>query len=255
MDYRNDLEATRLRITTLEAKLEESKAALEARDAELAEFRAERDRRQPNARNGPSLKTWGIPFSVGAGFGCALGLITMMVFVVGGKSAEQPAATTPPSVTAVVEEGKGIKGRLNNVPEQDPGPSQRSRAIGFIESPPTTPPTPPATVLGQTNAATDGKTVASVIESARTKIHDCHHEETKAHPEAKGRVNVKFEIEPSGKVSQVKLEPPPNKEPWWSKTFETCVAGVYRTLEFPNDTGTKVTANNNYSLNKTDLGF
>ncbi|HSN99406.1 MAG TPA: hypothetical protein VLS89_14015 [Candidatus Nanopelagicales bacterium] len=42
--YRNDLDAARARIETLEAKIREREAALDARDAELAELRGELER-------------------------------------------------------------------------------------------------------------------------------------------------------------------------------------------------------------------
>jgi hypothetical protein len=51
--YRDEGEATRLRIETLEAKLAERDAALAARDAELQELTAIVERREPSGAAGP----------------------------------------------------------------------------------------------------------------------------------------------------------------------------------------------------------
>ncbi|HVK67323.1 MAG TPA: hypothetical protein VM694_22715, partial [Polyangium sp.] len=59
MEYRNNLDAARMRIETLEAKLAEREASLRAREAELAEQTAENTRlRQTGAKPPKSRGVW-----------------------------------------------------------------------------------------------------------------------------------------------------------------------------------------------------
>jgi hypothetical protein len=117
MEYRNDLEAARLRINTLEAKLDESKAALDARDAELAECRAERDRLR-QAKNGVSsgdksnisLKS----FAAGFGLASILAASVLTVLVV------RTAPPHPPATIAPTEQTSGAQGKIRLPPPAPP---------------------------------------------------------------------------------------------------------------------------------------
>jgi hypothetical protein len=245
MEYRNDLEAARLRINTLEAKLEESKASLEARDAELAEYRTERDRLRQTSVQPPRKRLFAyVTVAFLAGILASVGtMLTLPTF----------ANTTSPSTT-VKGEGPIVEGPTNIPPEEPPTP--KAREEGHILVPPQEPQFPPATVAGPTTEADpEGSTIASVIEGARPKIQAVFRDEVKRHPTARGNITVVFDIEPSGKVARAKLETFRFVEPWWSKTFDACVVGVYRNLTFPNTGGTKTTANGKYFLSALDLGF
>lgn len=252
MQYRNDLEAAQLRINTLEAKLDETKASLNARDAEIAELRTERDRLReavPQATSAPSRSSQkaivllaGV-VGVMACVGVAIGFLAL------APAAKQPPATQP---AVVHEEGPKAEG-MTNIPPPEPE-VPKAKTEGQITIPDPEPRAPTATVAGQTN--TDEEfTVDSVIRGARPKVNECFDAETKDHPKAKGRFNVVFDIEPNGKVSRTKLSTYPSVDPWWSKAFETCVANVYATLTFPNTSGSKATAKGSYYMGATDLGF
>lgn len=238
MDYRNDLEAARLRINTLEAKLEESKASIEARDAELAECTRERDRLRQTTGSKSSGSPWMMLGIAALGIGLAGGL----GFTLGAQrsvpevpsSNGQPPAE-PPIVT-ISENGSKAEGNINRAKEE--------------------PAAPAAIVAGQTNLPEpEGATIESVVESARPKIRECYRDEAKEHPKASGSLKVVFDIEPSGKLSRTKLETYPHVTPWWSKTFETCVVGVYANLAFPKPGDTKTTASGRYFLSALDLRF
>ena len=237
MPYRDDLEAFQLRINTLEAKLEETKASLNAREAELKECAAERDRlRQTGGEKTPRIKRRVLVIGVAAanmgaiiGFGVGLMLSSGLFGQPDLPKASKPATTY----------------------------KERSSSVeGTIRVPPEPPPTPPAILSGQIDQEpAEAKTIESIIEDQRPKVRECYRTEAKAHPNAKGSVSVQFDIDASGKVTRTKLQNLPYLEPWWSKTFETCVTDVYTSVVFPNDTGTKVTAKGSYFLSALDLAF
>ncbi len=254
MDYRNDLEAARLRINTLEAKLEESKASIEARDAELAECSRERDRLRQTTGSKSSRSPWlmlGIA-ALGLGLGCVFGFLMGLVTSrapVSSTNVQPPA--TPPIVT-ITENGSKAEGHIARPREEPPAPN--ARVEGHLDVPTPEPITSAATVAGQTNVAEpESATIESVVEGTRPKIQACYRDEAKQHPKASGGVKVVFDIEPSGKLSRTKLETYPHVTPWWSKTFESCVVGVYRNLTFPNTAGIKTTASGKYFLSALDL--
>ncbi len=257
MDYRNDLEAARLRINTLEAKLDESKASLEARDAELAERTRERDRlRQTKGNEAPNGR-WAL-IGVAA---FALALSSGLGFALGARSSGSTGSTVdvPPVATAPIvtisENGSKAEGQIVRPKEEPSAP--KARVEGQIDLPAPEPLTSAETVAGQTNVPTsEVATIESVVESARPQVETCYRAERKEHPKASGSVTVVFDIEPSGKLSRTKLETYPHLQPWWSKTFETCVVGVYGNLAFPNTAATKTTASGKYFLSAlNDLGF
>ena len=234
MDYRNDLEASRLRISTLEAKLEESDASLKARDAELAECTAERDRLKRTGKAEPSRRRLfgfvSISFVVGTLFGASLSL---------HLSKHEPSnvaiGTADPQPEIAVEPAAVARGRAHVLPP-DSIPSS-------------------AIVMGQTGAETaEAKSIQSIIDDARPNVRECYQKETDKNADAHGSLNVTFDIEPSGKVSRVELSGMLATSPhWWSKEFDACVVAVFRKLEFPASTGSsKTTAKGNYFLSALD---
>ena len=123
MDYRNDLEAARLRIGTLEAKLEESTASLDARDAELAEYKAQLERlRRTSQGKAPRMPR--ALFAVGA---AAIGLASVAGYLVGSRGAAEITVPTPQPTATVTEEGPRAEGPTN-VPPAEPRPS--TAAVG-----------------------------------------------------------------------------------------------------------------------------
>ncbi len=235
MDYRNDLEASRLRISTLEAKLEESEASLKAREAELAESTAERDRLRKTGKAGPSrLRLFGfvsISFVVGTLFGASLGLHL--------SSSHEPSnvaiGTAEPQPEIAIEPVAVARGRAPVLPPE----SIPSSAIA----------------VGQTAAeTTEAKSIQSIVDDARPSVRECYQKETDKNVDAHGSLNVTFDIEPSGKVSRVELSGMLAISPhWWSKEFDACVVAVFRKLEFPASTGSsKTTAKGNYFLSALD---
>lgn len=236
MDYRNDLEASRLRINTLEAKLDETKASLNAREAELAECRVERDKLRQRAE-GKGPPRWSFV------------LIGLAGLVVGGLLGFIGGVTSSPNPRIVYQ---------TLPPETEPVSTtigDKTKLEGHIHVPPEPPPVPPATVSGQTKDPEEEVTITSVLEEIRPKVDECYRAEEKDHPKARGNLKVTFDIGPTGKVTRTKLENLPHLDPWWSKRFETCVVGVFQKQTFPNTTGTQVTTSASYFLSSHDLGF
>ena len=243
MDYRNDLEAARLRIGTLEAKLEESTASLDARDAELAEYKAQLERlRRTSQGKAPRMPR--ALFAVGA---AAIGLASVAGYLVGSKGAAEITLPTPQPTATVTEEGPRAEGPTNVPPAE---PRATNQAIsGQAEPAPAE--APPIAVTGQ---AKGESSIASVIEAARPKVRDCYREEAKRNDNAHGSVKVVFDIDGAGRVAAVKVVSPfASAEPWWGKNFDTCVTGVYRRLEFPASSDSRTTAEASYFLGALDL--
>ncbi|MDC0743987.1 hypothetical protein [Polyangium mundeleinium] len=228
MEYRNNLDAARMRIETLEAKLAEREASLRAREAELAEQTAENTRlRQTGAKPPKSRGVW----------------ITLLVFThvavacLGGLIFLGAFGPSPSYV---------------NCPSCPPPPP----ALALADDPAAHPPTP--SVEGK---ATDSDTGESAITQSndrmRPEVRACHVEERKKQPDAKGFLSVVFEVEPEGKVGRVSLSPMSvGMKPWWSADFERCVAKAYRSLTFRPFDGAKTTAKHTYFLSTNDpLGF
>lgn len=110
-DYRDELEAARHRANTLEAQVAEKDAALEAREAELAELRARIERLEASAPppKSSSRRPWmlaAIPVALGVGAGAAWMLVraapgpapraTVASVVSPGPSLAPPEVTPPP---------------------------------------------------------------------------------------------------------------------------------------------------------------
>lgn len=249
MEYRNDLEAARLRIETLEAKLEETRAAQKAREAELAECQKERDRLRQTV-GGKKPTNYTVPIATGV-FCLALG--GAIGFVAASAITWMPAPQPPvePPTSTVIENGPKAEGQIHLPPEEPRTPKATTQGAAAIIAP--EPRSSAATVGGQTNLAEAEVTVDSVVQKARHDVRDCFREEAKANSKAAGSVTLIFDIEPTGRVSAVQLQPMAYIEPWWGPKFATCVDGVYRKLEFPTTSKTKVKASGTYFFTAADL--
>lgn len=251
MEYRNDLEAARLRIETLEAKLEETKAAQKAREAELAECAKERDRLRAIA-GGKKPTNYTPMIATGVfclALGAALGFVAATPITLTWSSKDQ-APTEAPTVT-VVEDGPKAAGKIHLPPEEPQKPKATTQGAATIVPP--EPRASAATVAGQTNMQETEVTIDSVVQGARRKVRDCYRTEAKTNSKAGGSVTVIFEIDRAGKVSKTQLQPMAFLEPWWNPAFATCVDGVYRSLEFPTTSPTNVKASGTYFFSAADL--
>jgi hypothetical protein len=240
MEYRNDLEAARLRITTLEAKLDESKAALDARDAELNECRRERDRLREAKDGGASSTSTANKSSFSlksfaAGFGLAsiLAGSVLVVLLLRNNSGAQGKIYLPPPAPAV------------------------PKAIVEGHVPPDVPdPLAPATIVeGQTDSpSSDVKSIDAIVQEARPQARECYKKEAEKHSGVSGSVQVLFDIDASGKVIHAEMtEILKSRSPWWSKDFESCLIGVYKKLQFPATTNPKTRAKGTHYFSALDF--
>ncbi|MRG95544.1 hypothetical protein [Polyangium spumosum] len=235
MEYRSDLDAARMRIETLDAKLAEREASLRAREAEIAEQNVELARlRRAGGKPSISRAAWigifGLTHVLVAGAG-ALGFWALYDPLVYVSCPELPAAPAP------------------TPPVHEKGPV----AEGHVPPPPRV--APPASTSG---AATDEDPEESETKRAEERmapeVRACHHEETRKHPDAHGFVTVTYDIEPTGKVGRVTLSGlTRGADPWWSKGFETCVVAAYRKLTFRPSAGPKTTAKGSHFLSAKDV--
>lgn len=249
MEYRNDLEAARLRIETLEAKLEETKAAQKAREAELAECQKERDRLRQTV-GGKKPINYTVPLATGVlclALGAALGFVAASAVTWMPKA---QAPTEAPTVT-VVEDGPKAAGKIHLPPEEPQKPKATTQGVATIVPP--EPRASAATVGGQTNLQEAEVTIDSVVQGARRQVRDCYRTEAKTNSKAGGSVTVIFEIDRAGSVSKTQLQPMAFLEPWWNPAFATCVDGVYRSLKFPTTSPTNVKASGTYFFSAADL--
>lgn len=260
MEYRNDLEAARMRIETLEAKIAERDASLKARDAELAERERALARVAPNAAIAPRQAPWKLAL-VAALFGfLLLGAIVTVLVLSRGQAGPGPS---------VVENGPVAEGRTNLPPVAPKPPLSHveGQAATAEPSPPlpqvegrVTPPepnAPPTEVTGSADGA-GSDTLADQVEAAkkttRQSVGACLATERKTRPQASGFVRIVFDVEPTGKVSAVTVKPLfSHQDPWWSKAFEGCVVGVYKGLSFRSFSGTKTAATHTHSLHGDGL--
>ncbi|HHH27297.1 MAG TPA: hypothetical protein ENK57_02965, partial [Polyangiaceae bacterium] len=103
--YREDLEAARYRVNTLEAELREKEAALEARDAAIDELHKELDRSVVAKPQSP--RRW--PWIVGL-VGLVLGGMTTLMLLL-RRDAPPPAASEPPRTAPEAETAEASSGR------------------------------------------------------------------------------------------------------------------------------------------------
>lgn len=250
MEYRNDLEAARLRINTLEAKLDESKAALDARDAELAECKAERDRLRQAKQDPKSSKGRFSFVSFAVGFGvaaCLLGSFAAFFFATAPAAPQMPAVAAPP-----IDNNGGAEGKIHLPPPVPPVP--KAQVEGHV--PPDVPdPSASATIVeGQTDLpASDVKSIDAIVQDARPQARECYKKEADKHPDVSGSVTVLFDIDSKGKVIFVEVkEILQSRQPWWSKDFESCLIGVYKNLQFPATNSPKTRARGTHFFSALD---
>ncbi len=236
MEYRNDLDAARMRIQSLEAKIAEREASLRAREAELAERDAEVGRlRQTPGKPAGGSSPGRILLLVATHLAVA-GVVGSACFLLAWR---EPPPPPPPVVVA-----------------PSPSPPSQPRFVvdenGAVAEGRSVPP-------GVEGAASDGDTEDSETQIAhdrmQPKVRACHREEKATKPEASGFVTVIYDIEPTGKVGRVELGNGPGMTPWWSKDFEACVVAAYRKLTFRPSDRPKTTAKSSHFLMKNDLGF
>lgn len=248
MEYRNDLEAARLRINTLEAKLDESKTALDARDAELLECKAERDRLR-QAKNAPAATSSPLSLkSFGLGFVLASILAASVLTVLVTRSPPPP----PPPPVATTEETSGAQGKIHLPPPLPPVP--KAQVEGHVPANVPDPLASATIVEGQTDfPASDVKSIDAIVQDARPRARECYKRETDKHPDVSGSVTVHFDIDAAGKVILVEVkEILQSRQPWWSKDFESCLIGVYKKLQFPATNSPKTRARGTYYFSALD---
>lgn len=204
--YRDDLEAARHRIETLEAKLVERDASLNAREAELAEQRAELARARRDT----------------AGAGTAGGgtkdktivlAIALSVFVLGMVGAAL------------------VAWRVNSIEDEVVPPAQPPA--------PLIPPVSDPPKVAETGAVPPGEDapkpsevdlIQDVVHKARPRVKMCYEQELARDPDASGTTTVTLTILEDGNVQQVQFEPHATIS---SKALDACIKRVYLELRFP----------------------
>ncbi|MDI1445523.1 hypothetical protein [Polyangium sp. 6x1] len=225
MEYRNNLDAARMRIETLEAKLAEREASLRAREAEIAEQNAVLTRlRQTGGKPANSRGVWiallAFTHAIVAGLG---GLIFLGAF--GRSSPSYINCPTCPSPLALVDDPAA----------HPPAPIVEGKA---------------------TDSGAEESAVTQSNDRMRPEMRACQLEQLKKHPDAHGFLAVVFEVEPAGKVGGVVLQGMSSTDRWWSADFEACVAKAYQGLAFRPFNGAKTTARHTYFLSTNpNLGF
>jgi len=260
MEYRNDLEAARLRLETLEAKLDEREASLRAREAEIAELRAERDRLRARDEKGGDRPSFARRFIVPVLTHLVVAGLAASVFLHLDDDTDTPPA--PVMVPAIEENGPLAEGHV--VPEPPPPTYRHTENTGRASD---DTPSADAHHTENTGRASDAEPISeSPFATAQDRVYPhvraCQRKEVSINKDAHGIVAVVFDIDPAGKVTKVTLEPLTKVvEPWWGKTFESCVVAAYQKLSFPktSDGAKKTTMKHAYYLQeldpKNDLGF
>ncbi len=207
--YRDELEAARNRIETLEAKLVERDAALNAREAELSEQRAQLSRVRREAgtggvSDGRSRDKTIVLAVVLSVFGLALlgGVVALVAVLRIQSSSEEIAIPPPPLIPSV---------------QVAPDPPKVPETVAV-------PPNP------EVSKPTEVDLIQEVVLQAKPKTKQCYEEELKRDPEASGFTSLTLEILPDGRVQRVELGSHPTIS---SKSFDACLKRVYSELRFP----------------------
>lgn len=205
--YRDELEAARHRIETLEAKLREREAALDARDAELAERLAEVERLR---RSG------------GGGGGGRIGVLS------GGRIAAVAgiglfvAALTVGAAVALVSY------RSSSEPDHFVEAPLPVEAVPLRPDPPKSyePPLPlPSAVSEPSNLAI----LRQAFDASRPEVRTCYEKELLKRPDAGGTVRVTISVGEKGGVESVTL----GESPVRSATLDACLIKIFRRLKIP----------------------
>ncbi|HLM76177.1 MAG TPA: AgmX/PglI C-terminal domain-containing protein [Polyangiaceae bacterium] len=205
--YRDELEAARHRIETLEAQLREREASLDARDAELAERRAEVERLRrssvsPVENRIGAISGGRIAAIVLVGASAAILSVGVAVALVSDRSASDPGD--------VVEAPAPVK----MVPLQ-PDPPRSFE-----------PPAPlPSAVSEPPNLAI----LREAFDASRPEVRKCYEKELQKRPNASGTVRVTIAVAAKGGVESVTL----GESPVRSATLDACLIKNFKGLKIP----------------------
>lgn len=221
--YRDDRDALRLRVETLEAKLRERDAALEARDAEISEREAEIERlRQAVGKHGGGLE--GTPPNSTARVLVVAG-IAFAVLVMGGMTVGLVALlTSAPEVP---------------LPQPPPAPPPMEVAPESPQSLAAPMPLPAPSPSGTYTQA-----ILKEMREASPRVRACYQKELAKDPELSIRLTTTFDIEADGSVNRVSLS---KLDPERSE-LNTCIINILKTLKFPPPESGKTTVNTPFVL-------
>ncbi|AUX47284.1 uncharacterized protein SOCE26_088020 [Sorangium cellulosum] len=206
--YRDELEAARRRVDTLEAKVRERDAALEVRELELAEREAEIAmlRRSAGEAAPPLLA----PLSRGRllgifGLGAIASCLSMgvAVLLVNGPCRH---------VDAILVEPARLPDAPAKVQADEPEALEPAR-LGAAE---------------EKARSADVQIIQQGIAQAKRKVRACYQRELANRPDAAGSVQVTLEIDQAGAVSDLTLSESTVRSP----AFDVCLTRVYRELKF-----------------------
>ena len=76
----------------------------------------------------------------------------------------------------------------------------------------------------------DGKVIDRVVRGKMDEIQSCYQEGLDRRPGLKGKVTMKFKVDPDGSVHEAGLA----KSTLRDEKVETCLAGVFETMQFPS---------------------
>jgi TonB family protein len=203
--YRDELEAARHRIETLEAKVRERDAALEARDAELAERRAEVERLRRSSSSGAenrvgTISGGRIAVVLGVGAFAAVLSVGVAVAVASHRSTSDDVVEAPAPVKMV--------------------PLQPDPPRSFE------PPAPlPSAVKEPPNLAI----LREAFDASRPEVRKCYEKELQKRPNASGTVRVTIAVAAKGGVESVTL----GESPVRSATLDACLIKNFKGLKIP----------------------
>lgn len=224
--YRDDLDAARARIETLEARIREREAALDARDAELAELRAELSRLR---RGQAAAADVGVDHGRDAAESAAgqrallVALAACGFTLLAGYALVRPTTCRLASVNprSNVPHMPAQLARLPTIDVEDPDPVVRL----FPNT------ADPDTIDGDSDGDFDRGAAIRKLTAAATEAQACTRE-----GDTRGRARVKVTFEPNGEVSLVELDPSLVRTP-----VGTCVLKVFAKVHVPPFDGDSVT--------------
>lgn len=226
--YRDDLDAARARIETLEAKLREREASLDAREAELSELRSEiaRLRRDPGGAHA-SLRD---PETTAGQRALLVALAACGFTLLAGYAMVRPATCGMARMRQASSVPR-MPAELTRMPSISPG----------VESPaPDLFPTiaPPASVLEDGERDFDRKAASRALKRAAMEARSCADE---GGPTGLTKVDVTFQ--PNGEVSAVQMTPDVVGTP-----AALCLYKVFGKAHVPPFEGEEVTVSKSVNL-------
>jgi TonB family protein len=207
--YRDELEAARHRIETLEAKVRERDAALEARDAELAERRAEVERLRrssvsPVENRVGAISGGRIAAVLGVGAAAAGLSVGVAVAVASHRSASEPSD--------VVEAPAPVVPLRPDPPKSFEPPAPLPSVL----------PEPPNLAI-----------LREAFDASRPEVRKCYEKELQKRPDASGTVRVTITVGAKGGVESVTL----GESAVRSATLDACLTKLFRGLKIPELAG------------------